>query len=412
MYLLYNIILHIAAFLVCLLSIFSSKLKLFVQGRKVIYDRLAKSITTNDSVIWVHTASLGEYEQGLPLIDNIKVAYPEYKIVVTFFSPSGYEVKKNDPIADAIVYLPLDTLSNAKKFITTLNPKLAIFVKYEIWPNHLKVLKDRNIPTLLISAYFNKDHSFFKWYGSFMRKSLGAFTHFFVQDSTSKNLLESIDYLNVTVSGDTRFDRVSEILERDNTLHFMSVFKQKKTCLVAGSTWPEGEAFLKAYINNSTTDLKYVIAPHNIIPDKIQSLKKSINKSVILFSEIEDKDISNVDVLIVDTVGLLTKIYSYADIAYVGGGFSNGGLHNTLEPAVFGIPVIIGPIYKGFKEAEDLVQLKGLLTTNTKEEFTDAVNELLANSDFYGKTAQINKEYVAKSKGASIQITTHIRTLL
>nr|WP_281500987.1 glycosyltransferase N-terminal domain-containing protein [Cellulophaga sp. F20128] len=398
--------------MVRLLSNFSPKLKLFVQGRLDIYPRLAKSSIAKGSVIWIHTASLGEYEQGLPLIEKIKAAYPEYKIVVTFFSPSGYEVKKNDPIADAIVYLPVDTLSNAKKFITTLNPKLAIFVKYEIWPNHLKLLKEKKIPTLLISAYFKKEHSFFKWYGGFMRKSLSAFTHFFVQDSTSKNLLKNIGYTNVTVSGDTRFDRVSEILEGDNSLPFMTTFKQNKSCLVAGSTWAVGETFLQSYINNTKANLKYVIAPHNIIADKITSLKNSLNKSVIMFSEIGTQDISNFDVLIVDTVGLLTKIYSYADIAYVGGGFTKGGLHNTLEPAVFGIPVIIGPVYKGFKEAEDLVQLKGVLTTRTKEEFTDVVNELLANSDFYNKTAHINKEYVAKSTGASVQITTFIRTLL
>ncbi|SFW49016.1 3-deoxy-D-manno-octulosonic acid transferase [Cellulophaga fucicola] len=413
MHLLYNIVVHIAAILVKIIANFSPKIKLFVQGRKDIYTRLNKSISKNNNVIWIHTASLGEYEQGLPVIEKVKAEYPDYKIVVSFFSPSGYEVKKNDPIADAIVYLPLDTLKNAKKFIQTLNPKLAIFVKYEIWPNHLKILKEKQIPTLLVSAFFKKEQSFFKWYGGFMRNSLTAFTHFFVQDTNSKELLKSIGYTNCTIGGDTRFDRVSEILERDNTLDFMSNFTKGKTCVVAGSTWPQGHLFLLDFINkNSLQNTKFVIAPHNIKPTQIQELKKSITKKVVLFSEINNRDISSFDVLIIDTIGILTKVYSYANIAYVGGGFTKGGLHNTLEPAVFGVPILIGPIYKGFKEAEDLVQLKGVLTAANKEEFTEKLNQLLTQNTFYQTTAEINKSYVAKNIGASIQITTYIRTLL
>ena len=413
MHLLYNIVVHIAAILVKIIANFSPKIKLFVQGRKDIYTRLNKSISKNDNVIWIHTASLGEYEQGLPVIEKVKAEYPDYKIVVSFFSPSGYEIKKNDPIADAIVYLPLDTLKNAKKFIQTLNPKLAIFVKYEIWPNHLKILKEKQIPTLLISAFFKKEQSFFKWYGGFMRNSLTAFTHFFVQDTNSKELLKSIGYTNCTIGGDTRFDRVSEILERDNTLDFMSNFTKGKTCVVAGSTWPQGHLFLSDFINkNSPQNTKFVIAPHNIIPTQIQELKKSVTKKVVLFSEINNRDISSFDVLIIDTIGILTKVYSYANIAYVGGGFTKGGLHNTLEPAVFGIPIIIGPIYKSFKEAEDLVQLKGVLTAANKEEFTEKLNQLLTQNTFYQTTAEINKSYVAKNIGASIQIAAYIRTLL
>lgn len=413
MHLLYNIVVHIAAILVKIIANFSPKIKLFVQGRKDIYTRLNKSISKNNNVIWIHTASLGEYEQGLPVIEKVKAEYPDYKIVVSFFSPSGYEIKKNDPIADAIVYLPLDTLKNAKKFIQTLNPKLAIFVKYEIWPNHLKILKEKQIPTLLISAFFKKEQSFFKWYGGFMRNSLTAFTHFFVQDTNSKELLKSIGYTNCTIGGDTRFDRVSEILERDNTLDFMSNFTKGKTCVVAGSTWPQGHLFLSDFINkNSPQNTKFVIAPHNIIPTQIQELKKSVTKKVVLFSEINNRDISSFDVLIIDTIGILTKVYSYANIAYVGGGFTKGGLHNTLEPAVFGIPIIIGPIYKGFKEAEDLVQLKGVLTAANKEEFTEKLNQLLTQNTFYQTTAEINKSYVAKNIGASIQIAAYIRTLL
>ncbi|SNQ42603.1 3-deoxy-D-manno-octulosonic acid transferase [Cellulophaga lytica] len=413
MHLLYNIVVHIAALLVKIIANFNPKIKLFVQGRKNIYNTLSKNISVKDDVIWVHTASLGEYEQGLPVIEKLKKNYPTYKFVVTFFSPSGYQVKKDDNIANAIVYMPLDTLKNAKKFIKAVNPKLAVFVKYEIWPNHLKTLKEKQIPTLLVSAYFKKEQLFFKWYGSFMRKSLTAFTHFFVQDSNSKNLLKSIGYNNCTVSGDTRFDRVSKILEQNNELDFMTNFTQNKTCVVAGSTWPKGHLFLIDYINNtSAKNIKFVIAPHNIITDQIEELKNSIHKKVVLFSEINNNDISDFDVLIIDTIGILTKVYSYAHIAYVGGGFTKGGLHNTLEPAVFGVPILIGPIYKGFKEAEDLVELKGILTTKSKNEFTSVLDLLLSKKEHYNSTAEINKNYVAQNIGATNKIASYIGTLL
>lgn len=413
MYLLYNIVVHIAALLVKIIANFNPKIKLFVQGRKNIYNTLSKNISAKDDVIWVHTASLGEYEQGLPVIEKLKKNYPTYKFVVTFFSPSGYEVKKDDNIANAIVYIPLDTLKNAKKFIKAVNPKLAIFVKYEIWPNHLKILKEKQIPTLLVSAYFKKEQSFFKWYGGFMRKSLTAFTHFFVQDSNSKNLLKSIGYNNCTVSGDTRFDRVSKILEQNNKLDFMTNFTQNKTCVIAGSTWPNGQLFLSTYINNTTlNNVKFVIAPHNIIDSQIQELKSSIHKKVVLFSEINNRDISDFDVLIIDTIGILTKVYSYAHIAYVGGGFTKGGLHNTLEPAVFGVPILIGPIYKGFKEAEDLVQLKGVLPAANQNEFTSVLDLLLSKKEHYNTTAEINKNYVAQNIGATEKIAAYVATLL
>lgn len=413
MHLLYNIVVHIATLLVKIIANFNPKIKLFVRGRKDIYNILNKNITATDSVIWIHTASLGEYEQGLPIIEKIKKEYPTYKLIVTFFSPSGYEVKKDDNVADAIVYLPLDTLKNAKKFIATVNPKLAIFVKYEIWPNYLKVLKEKQIPTLLVSAYFKKEQSFFKWYGGFMRKSLTTFTHFFVQDNNSKELLKSIGYNNSTIGGDTRFDRVSKILELDNSLEFMTNFAQNKTCVVAGSTWPNGQLFLSDYINNTTVkNIKFVIAPHNIIATQIQELKTSIHKKVVLFSEINGRDISSFDVLIIDTIGILTKVYSYANIAYVGGGFKKGGLHNTLEPAVFGVPILIGPIYKGFKEAEDLVQLKGILTAANQNEFTSNLNKLLSKKEYYNTTAAINKSYVAKNIGATEKIVSYITTLV
>lgn len=372
---------------------------------------LKKNISEGDSIIWVHTASLGEFEQGLPIIEQLKQNYPEYRILVTFFSPSGYEVKKNTAAADLVTYLPMDTKKNAIKFLDLVNPKLVIFVKYEIWPNYLRALSQRNIPTLLISALFKENQIYFKSYGGFMRKALHNFTHIFVQDTKSIELLSKINIKNTAISGDTRFDRVIEILERDNNLAFMENFKNGAKTLVAGSTWPDDEEVLVPYINTGESSLKFVLAPHNIKPEHINKLKSSINKKTILYSELENKDLSAYEVLIIDTIGLLTKIYSYAEISYVGGGFATG-LHNTLEPAVYGIPVIIGPSFKGFKEAEDLVNKGGVLVVKSPAEFFTLVNDLLKDEEHLKRTGDINSTYVSENKGASIQIMAYVRTLI
>ncbi len=386
-------------------------MKLFVNGRKDTFAILSKSISKEDHVIWMHAASLGEFEQGLPIIEKLKIDFPSYKILVTFFSPSGYEVKKNTSAADVVTYLPIDTLQNAKQFIALTNPKLAIFVKYEIWPNYLKILKEKEIPTVLVSAIFKKEQVYFKGYGSYMRKALKTFTHIFVQNEGSEKLLASIQIKNTIVCGDTRLDRVSEILERDNSLSFMNNFKNGRPCFVAGSTWPEDEAILIDYINNSPRNLKYVIAPHTIKSEKILGLAGSILKKTALLSKIDAITINDYEVLIIDNIGMLTKIYSYADIAYVGGGFATG-LHNTLEPAVFGIPVIIGPNYKGFKEAEDLVHEKGILPIADNWGFSELMKKLLAQPELINQTGEINAFYISKNKGASIQIIAYLRTLL
>ncbi len=408
---LYNLAVLVASFVLKLVANFSPKLKLFVDGRKNVFSQLQQEISEQDKVIWVHTASLGEFEQGLPIIEKLKIAYPNYKILVTFFSPSGYEVKKNTTVADLVLYLPLDTKKNARKFIELARPKLAIFVKYEIWPNYLQELKQQQVPTLLISAIFLKRQVFFKGYGGFMRKGLHTFSHIFVQDKNSQDLLNSIDINNSTIAGDTRLDRVSEILERDNSLDFMATFKQGDLCMVAGSTWPEDEAILLDAINKVDEQIKYVIAPHNIKEAHIQKLKGAITKKTVLFSELDKTEFADAEVLIIDTVGLLTKIYSYADIAYVGGGFATG-LHNTLEPAVFGIPVIIGPEFKGFKEAEDLVQLKGVLPVSDKVELQKTLDGLVQNPGFRKETGTRNANYITQNKGASVKILHHIKTLL
>jgi len=289
-------------------------------------------------------------------------------------------------------------------------PELAIFIKYEIWPYLLKELKLQSVPTLLVSALFKKNQVYFKWYGQFMRNSLNSFTKIFVQNEASKSLLESIDHTDAEISGDTRFDRVSQLLNRDNQLQFMNDFKDEQTCFVAGSTWPEDEAVLVDFINSSS-DIKTVIAPHDIKPKHISELKSKLQKSTILFSEMEQQRVEDFEVLIVDTIGLLTKIYSYADFAYVGGGFKTG-LHNTLEPAVFGIPVIIGPNYSGFAEAEELVKIGGVLSVRNKQQFEAVMRTLLNSAKKSEEHGKINSNYIEKSKGATTIILNYTKSIL
>ena len=386
-------------------------MKLFVSGRKEVFQKLEAKVSGDDRFIWMHVASLGEYEQGLPILERIKSKYSSHKIALTFFSPSGYEVKKNTGIADVVVYLPMDTLSNAKRYLININPEIAIFIKYEIWPNYLYELKKRVIPTLLVSAIFSKRQVFFKPYGGFMRKSLKTFSHFFVQNESSKHLLASLNFENVTVSGDTRFDRVSEILKQDNVLGFMKDFKKSDFCLVAGSTWPEDEEILVDFINSSEKTVKYVIAPHTIKPVHIEKIQASLTKKSVCYSKLAQENVADYEVIIIDTIGLLTKIYSYADVAYVGGAFATG-LHNTLEPAVYGIPVIIGPNYLGFREAEDLVDRNGIHVITDNSSFTGLMNRFISDSDFRNKTGNTNTDYIKENLGATELVMEFIHTLL
>ena len=407
----YSLLVKIVWYLLRLVAKFQPKIRLFVKGRKETFQKLENIWQPQWKVIWMHVASLGEYEQGLPLLEQLKKVYGDHKLVITFFSPSGYEVKKDKTPADLVVYLPMDTISNARKFLGIVQPKLAVFIKYEIWPNYLFELKKNEIPTLLVSGVFKKKQAYFNWYGGFLRSALQCFTHFFVQDDNSKALLAAIGLTNVTISGDTRFDRVSQILDSNNQMAQIGRFKKDNLCLVAGSTWPEDEKILLPVVNAHKRNLRFVIAPHNIKRQHIQDLKAAISKKTILYSEMENQDPDEADVLIVDTIGLLTKIYSYADIAYVGGGFATG-LHNTLEPAVFGIPVIIGPNYSNFIEAADLVQKGGIIVIRNTEEFETITRELLAIPEFKTKTGAINNAYIQQKVGATNTIMQYITDLI
>jgi 3-deoxy-D-manno-octulosonic-acid transferase len=399
MNLIYNIAVYTVGFVLKIVAIFNKKIALFLKGRKQTFHLLNAKIAKDDSVIWFHCASLGEFEQGRPLIEKIKKDFPNYKILLTFFSPSGYEVRKDYAFADVITYLPLDTKRNAKKFVKMAHPEMAIFVKYEFWPNFLQVLKKKNIDTILVSGIFRKNQSFFKFYGAWMRKSLQTFSHFFVQNENSKKLLQNIDFKNVTISGDTRFDRVYEITKHDNHLQFVQDFVQNKYTLVAGSTWPKDEELLVNYINNyASDDEKFIIAPHNVNEKTIQDLQQSILKKSILFSD-KVKD-NSVQVLIINTIGILTKIYSYADVAYIGGGFGVG-IHNVLEPASFGIPLIIGPNYQKFQEAVDLVDLNACKVVDNKEDLNTELTTLFNDENYRMQKGKITKSYIEKNIGAS-----------
>ena len=408
---LYNIITLLASQLLKLVALFSPKMKLFVDGRKSVFQTLANKIQTLDKTIWFHAASLGEYEQGSPVIEAIKKQFPSHKIVVTFFSPSGYEVRKNNTVADVTVYLPLDTISNAKQFIQLVHPEMVFFIKYEYWPNYLNELKTQQIKTYLISGILRENQAFFKWYGGFYRNALKTFDYFFVQNESSKKLLQSIGFNNVKISGDTRFDRVVSILDRDNSLDFIEQFKDNKTTIVIGSSWPKDESLLVNYINKCSDDVKFIIAPHNIKSEQISNLKNQIQKKTILFSDLETRLFASLkenNVFIIDTIGILTKIYSYADIAYVGGGFGNPGVHNILEPATFGVPVVIGPNYSHFAEATALVNMEGCISIQNQIQLNEAFDLLIQNEDERLEKGHICSTFVQMNKGATQIIMNYI----
>jgi len=398
--LLYDISIFLLRGVLGLIALFNEKISRFVTGRKSTFDNLEKAIKRGDRTLWFHCASLGEFEQGRPVIEALSDLNPDYKIVLTFFSPSGYEVQKDYAQADVIAYLPVDSKKNARRFLKVVHPTLAVFVKYEFWPNILNELKSQEIPTYLISGIFREDQIFFKGYGGWMRKVLFGFSHFFVQNTQSLSLLKTLGIQQATLSGDTRFDRVFSLLEKDNTLSFLENFTSGKTTIVAGSTWPKDEELLTDFINDCKLDeVVFIIAPHQMDPARFQKLKERIEKNSLLYSEgVPDKE---VQVFIIDTIGLLTKIYSYADVSYVGGGFDREGVHNVLEPAVFGAPVLIGPVFEKYQEAVDLVERKGCIVAKDAASFEKHLTALVSIPEFREKTGEICRRFIAENTGAT-----------
>ena len=384
-------------------------MKSFAEGRIHWESELKSQVSENEKVIWFHAASLGEYEQAVPIIDALKKKYTSHKIAVSFFSPSGYEVKKKDSKLDIVTYLPLDTKKNAGKFLNILKPEIAFFIKYEVWPNLMDVLEKKQIKSYLISGVFRKQQLYFKPMGQFMAKALSKFDHLFVQNEESLALLKDHGFEQASISGDTRYDRVISQLAMNNQLDFMDKFTASgELTMVFGSTWPEDLSITLDAINNAPEHIKFVIAPHQINSAQIQKLKKSITKKVLCFSEIENQNLEELQVLIVDTIGLLTKIYSYADLAYVGGGMGLSGLHNVLEPAAFGVPIVIGKNFEKFPEAKMLRRLGGLFSVSSANEFVSIFEKLISDSMFREKSGQISGHFVNSEAGATQKILSAI----
>jgi 3-deoxy-D-manno-octulosonic-acid transferase len=406
----YSLLIRFVALILPLLARFNAKLQRFVEGRKSVWQTLEKGLQGRQKTLWFHAASLGEYEQGLPVMEALKTKYPDFTFVLTFFSPSGYEVRKNNSIADITVYLPLDTPENARRFLQTVRPQMAFFIKYEFWPNYLNQLRQQAVPTYLISGVFRPNQVFFKVYGGFYRKALRTFSHFFVQNNLSKTLLQSIGITAVSVSGDTRFDRVNAVLQRDNALDFMEKFTQDANIMVIGSSWPKDEELLAHYINKAPENLKFVLAPHNIKTEQLDTFEAQLKRPSVRYSQIDTLPLEDYSILIVDTVGLLTKIYAYADIAYVGGGFGNPGVHNVLEPATFGIPIVVGPHYDHFAEATALVHLGGCVSISNESELKTILDTWVANSIEREEKGNLCATFVQKNTGATEHIVSYITT--
>lgn len=408
MHFIYNIAITLLQWLIPISGVMSKKLNLFVKGRKQVFTQLEMQLDKDVPVIWFHAASLGEYEQGVPVMEEIKKRYTDHQLVITFFSPSGYEIKKNNALAKATAYLPLDTPSNARKFLDVVKPDLVFFIKYEFWPNFLTQLYRRKIRTFLLSGVFREKQPFFKSYGRWMIKSLGAFEFFFLQDQSSAEALKKLGFENQIVSGDTRFDRVAHQIEMDNSLDFLTHFKGDALCVVCGSTWLEDEQALTSFINGHQAAAKFVIAPHEIQPLKIQVLQESLKVRVVRFSEKAGKDLAQYDVLILDTIGLLSQAYSYADIAYVGGAMGTTGLHNILEPATFGIPILTGTQLEKFPEALRLRQLAGLYSVKDTIEMKAAFLKLLNDAKFRTQTGMIAGHFINSNTGATKSVMKYL----
>jgi 3-deoxy-D-manno-octulosonic-acid transferase len=378
-----------------------------IDGHKSVFNLLEKEIDKKAKYIWFHVASLGEFEQARPLIEEIKNSKPEYKILLTFFSPSGYEVRYNYPLADIVTYLPFDTKKNARRFLELTNPHMVIFIKYEFWYNYINEIYQRRIPVYLVSAIFRKNQSFFKKLRSPYRNMLSLYTHFFVQDDESHKLLQKHGIKNVTVAGDTRIDRVIEIQKQTVNLPIVEKFIDKGSIIfIAGSSWPADEDIFINYFN-SHPNLKLIIAPHEIDESHLTEIEKKLSRPSQRYSGLTDTDTVNADCMIIDCFGLLASVYRYADIGYIGGGFGDG-IHNLPEAAVYGIPVIFGPNFIKFREAHDLIATGGGFTIKNRDEFNKLMESFINEPELREKAGKEAKNYIFSNSGATNTILNHI----
>lgn len=382
---------------IAIASLFNKKARLWIRGRKHQFERLSQCFNGTEHPVWIHSASLGEYEQARPLIEKIRKERPDTKILVTFFSPSGYEIRKNDKLPDYVFYLPSDSPRHARRFLQIVQPQMAVFVKYEFWFNYIYELNKREIPFYYICAIFRPSQYFFKPIGKWFVTQLRKASAFFVQNEQSKRLLNSVGIQQVEICGDTRFDRVYAISKQPYTLDFVERFKQNEKLIVAGSTWGPDEQLL-AQVLKGLKGYKLIVAPHEISRKK-EVVKTFADFKTVCYTEIEDQDFADFDVLIIDTIGMLSKIYKYSNVSYVGGAFKTG-LHNILEAAVFGVPLFYGPHYDHFNEAVTLVKLKGSFSINSAEEMLEVVQHFESEPAFYESTCAICRQYVEENIGA------------
>ncbi len=408
---LYHLAVLLSWFSLHLAALFNPKIRLFVKGRKQLIPYLKKHRNPEKPLIWMHTASLGEFEQGAPVLEALGRTYPGHQLLVTFFSPSGYEVKKGRAGDALVAYLPMDTPGQVRAFLDLARPEIALFVKYEVWPELFRQLHRQGIPTFMISAIFRPHQAYFKGYGGLLRKALRGVEHFYVQDEMSAQMLGGLGLKRVTVSGDTRFDRVGELLETAAPLPFMEAFKKGRTCLVAGSTWAEDHDLLFPFIEKAGDTRCFVIAPHKTDAKTIEAIEKGLGRPYVRYSRMAPDRLEEASVLIVDTIGLLTRIYRHADLAYVGGGLATG-LHNTLEPAVYGVPVLIGPGYEGFREAGELVAAGGIAVVHTPADFERECGALMEDPEKRTVMGAINHDYVQANQGASEVIVKGLQAYL
>lgn len=404
----YNLALSLYSLAVRIASVKNRKAKLMIEGQRRTPEILRTQVDAHSSYIWIHVSSLGEFEQGRPLIEMIKGRYPNKKILLTFFSPSGYEVCKNSHIADVICYLPFDLPRNVKKFLDSVNIEKAFFVKYEFWGNYLSSLKKRGIPTYIISAIFRPTQSFFKPWGGMFRRMLRCYDTLFVQDQASADLLASIGVSNVVIAGDTRFDRVTDILDNKVDLPIVESFARGQFTLFAGSSWEPDEEILIPYFNR-TPEMKMVIAPHEISPDRIAGITAKLKRKYVLYSEATPEKAADADCLIIDCFGILSKSYRFATVTYVGGGFGVG-IHNINEAAVYGIPVIFGPNYHKFKEAHDLIRLEGAFCINNESDYAAVMDKFLHDGKYLAQHGEIAGNYIKSNLGATRRIFDRIFT--
>lgn len=391
---------------------FNEKAEHYSKGREKLFVELSKNVNSADKNVWFHVSSLGEFEQGRPVMEKFRTLYPDCKIILTFFSPSGYDVRKDYKGADYVCYMPADTPQNAKKFLDIVNPKAVFFVKYDFWYNFLSEVRSRKIPLYIFSTIFRDSQVFFKWYGGKYKKVLGFFTHLFVQDENSVKLLEKNGITNVTIAGDTRFDRVCQITRNAENIPLVDEFAKDNRVIVAGSSWPPDENLIFSALERLKDNhkIKLIIAPHEIHEGHLSAIEKNIKFKHIRFSKADGNNVKECDVLIIDNFGMLSRLYKYATIAYVGGGFGSG-IHNILEAVSYGIPVVFGTNYKRFKEAVDLVSLGSAATVRNADELFSVFDRYLSDDALLERAGKISSDYVNKNLGAADKILSQVKIL-